>query len=291
VEIDLDGTRIRAGAIPVQQISAKHLVAIRAALLASGTKGRRSVKSVKNMVGATLRRMLRDALSIDGLLVADPYVAIRGTWPRVVTPAPDPFDQTERDALLGWFLTSAPQHHAAVATLFLTGMRPSELAGLRWGDIDLGRSLVTIERSRIKTQVEATKTQSSRRTIPVVATVRDLIAGLQPLRPDPDEYVFRGKGGRPINHANLQARDWRRALQKLQIRPRKLYATRATFISLTLSNGAPAKGVAEYCGTSLAMLQRNYSRYMGDPNSILGAIAMPAPATERIVAVAGVPSA
>jgi integrase len=40
-----------------------------------------------------------------------------------------------------------PPYYAIVQTLFWTGMRPSEAAGLQWGDIDLATGTAGVERS------------------------------------------------------------------------------------------------------------------------------------------------
>ena len=44
----------------------------------------------------------------------------------------------------------------------------------------------------------------------------------------------------------------------LEMRPRKFYATRHTFISVALSKGCNLKWVAEYCGTSVEMIEKSY---------------------------------
>ena len=43
---------------------------------------------------------------------------------------------------------------------------------------------------------------------------------------------------------------------------RKFYATRHTFITLALSEGADAYGVARYAGTSLVMIEKHYGKYL-----------------------------
>ena len=51
-------------------------------------------------------------------------------------------------------------------------------------------------------------------------------------------------------------------LRVLEIRPRKFYCTRATFISVALSLGSNIKWIAEQCGTSVAMIEKNYGKYI-----------------------------
>ena len=52
------------------------------------------------------------------------------------------------------------------------------------------------------------------------------------------------------------------ALRACGVRARKFYATRHTFISDGLSHGLNIKWVAEYCGTSVAMIEKHYGRYI-----------------------------
>ena len=51
---------------------------------------------------------------------------------------------------------------------------------------------------------------------------------------------------------------WFRCLRSLGVRPRKFYTTRHTFIAWALSEGANLKGLAEYCGTSVQMIEQSY---------------------------------
>src|ERR1700719_986226 len=52
-----------------------------------------------------------------------------------------------------------------------------------------------------------------------------------------------------------------RALRAKEIRPRKFYATRHTYISVALSHSVNIKWLAEQCGTSVEMIERNYGRH------------------------------
>jgi integrase len=55
----------------------------------------------------------------------------------------------------------------------------------------------------------------------------------------------------------------RAALRATNTRPRKFYATRHTFITQTLKAGAVSiKKVADYCGTSVEMIERHYADWM-----------------------------
>jgi len=59
-------------------------------------------------------------------------------------------------------------------------------------------------------------------------------------------------------------------LRALSIRERKFYATRYTYISVALSAGVNTKWLAEQCGTSVAMIEKHYGRYIkGDGDAPL----------------------
>jgi hypothetical protein len=51
---------------------------------------------------------------------------------------------------------------------------------------------------------------------------------------------------------------WFRCLRSLGIRPRRFYTTRHTFVAWALSEGANLKGLAEYGGTSVQMIEQSY---------------------------------
>lgn len=53
-------------------------------------------------------------------------------------------------------------------------------------------------------------------------------------------------------------------LKKLGIRRRKFYATRHSFISWALTRGMNLKAIAEYVGTSVAMIESSYGRFVSD---------------------------
>src|SRR5262249_39151445 len=53
-------------------------------------------------------------------------------------------------------------------------------------------------------------------------------------------------------------------LRVLKIRLRPFYNTRHTFISIALTLGCNQKWIAEQMGTSIAMIQEHYGRYIRD---------------------------
>jgi len=257
VPITTPDGKVPLGDLRLVDLAPRHLLELRDQLLRRGL----ALKSVRNMVDASLRAMYRDARSTDLLTVNAPFAALR--WPRTAPPLPDPFVEAERDRLLDWFRTRRPFYYPFVFTLFHTGARPSELTPLRWADIDLAGGTITIRRSRVLGADAAPKTAQSARTIPVQPAVVAVLRDLQPLHADADGFVFvNAKNGGPIDQSEWPKDHWRAALRATGIRPRKFYATRHTFISVALSRGVNLKWLAEYCGTSVVMIERSYGRFL-----------------------------
>jgi len=220
-----------------------------------------SLKSCRNIMDGTFRAMMRDA-RIDGLIEKDAFANLK--WPRISQPKPDPFMDEERDNILAYFHEKNRFYHPFVFTQFWTGMRPSEALALRWGDVDLKAGRASITKSRYYGSENATKTSSSERDVVLLPMVVELLKATKPLHAAESDYVFKNHEGSPINEDKWRKKHWYRALRALGIKPRKFYATKHTYISVALSAGCNIKWLAEQCGTSVAMIEKHYGRYIKD---------------------------
>jgi len=219
-----------------------------------------SIKSVRNVIDASFRACIRDARKVDYLIDRDPFEAL--SWPRRQQNRPDPFTEEQREAIIAQFAKRSPFYVPFVHVLFFTGARPSELLGLRWGDVDLRAGFISISKSRYLDQDGAPKTAGSDRQIRLLPSVVDVLKRIKPLKVTEDSYAFLNQEGRPLNFHTWRAGVWYRILRGLEIRERKPYCTRHTFISIGLSNGVNIKWLAEYCGTSVAMIEKHYGKYV-----------------------------
>jgi integrase len=222
---------------------------------------RLSLKSVKNIMDASFRAMIRDARVVDYLIEKDPFEAL--VWPRKMLSKPDPFEEEERDQIVAHFRQKVPFYHPFVYTLFFTGMRPSEALGLCWGDVDLRRGEISISKSRYLGAQSGTKTQGSERVIKLHPSVASVLKVIKPLHVTEDSPVFLNHDGEPVEFHTWRAKIWYRALRAKEVRVRKPYTMRHTFISAGLTNGVKIKWLAEYCGTSVAMIEKHYGKYLG----------------------------
>lgn len=118
----------------------------------------------------------------------------------------------------------------------LTGLRPGELIGLKWGDIDFDNKIISINRSiNAQNQVTDGKTKNAIRRIainPLIMNVlkeRKLEAGKLI---DIDNFVFTNEDGDYIKTKNLYER-WKKYIKHVDIESNTtLYELRHTFISL-----------------------------------------------------------
>lgn len=76
--------------------------------------------------------------------------------------------------------------------------------------------------------------------------------------------------GDPISHKEWPKKSFYPVLRKLCIRLRDFYSTRHTFITEMIRRGSNLKAIAEYCGTSVAMIERSHGNLF--PKGIEGGV-------------------
>jgi integrase len=136
--------------------------------------------------------------------------AKRRSTPSVLTPA-------EIKALLSGL---GLRERVLVLLVASTGLRQSELFGLKWGDVDFAQNTMSVVRSVVYGVVGPCKTESSQKPVPVHQTVLDTLSEWRQVccYNKPDDWVFassRHRGRRPI---------WGQAILRRYIRPVALRA-------------------------------------------------------------------
>lgn len=99
------------------------------------------------------------------------------------------------------------KHGLYLATMFYTGMRPGEVRGLKWGDIDWEADLIHVQRDidyAAGGKEGSLKTKAADRYIPISPELRVL---MQKHRGMPDMYCFPGVKGKPLA-ASSASRIW-----------------------------------------------------------------------------------
>jgi len=127
--------------------------------------------------------------------------------------------------------------------------------------VDLAGGTVSINKSRNMGITAATKTANSDRLIPVDETLVGILK-LLPSRQLGIEHVFVGKRGEAMSKKWAE-HFWKGPLKKIGIRHRKFYACRHTTITELVKAGHNLKAIADYVGTSVAMIEANYCARQG----------------------------
>jgi len=244
-------SELRHGTFPA--ISVATLSAFRTKLLGQGM----SLKTVRNILDGSFRAMWKDARRA-GLVESNPFELL--DWPAYHRDRPDPFTVEERDAILAWTYEHERFYFRWVYFQFATGCRPSESCALRWGDLDAKNLTVSITKSRNLGQESAPKTRMSHRRIKVSGELFSLLSdGTVPGRDNQNDYVFYNKAnGNPMDPGQWARLYWRRICECACVRWRKFYATRHTSITEAIKAGGNLLAIAQYHGTSVAMVEANY---------------------------------
>jgi len=145
----------------------------------------------------------------------------------------------------------------------LTGLRTGEANGLQWSDIDFARNTFRIERTLSRDGDGETKTEFSRREIPMVPQVRAAFEEQLKRKQDGCDWVFHSPRGNPIDAVNFTNRVWYPLLRHLGLKQRPPYQMRHTAATLMLASGENPEWVARMLGHSTTeMLFRIYSRFV-----------------------------
>lgn len=251
----------RFGETRLGALTPTQLADFQAELLRSGKKGSRKPQSVRQIIDSAFRALWTEARTVDHLITDDPFAHL--SWPQADTEPPDPFTEEERDRILAAIRNRWRVYYPWAFFQFWVGTRPSESVALRHQDVDLEHASALIRRSSVKGVIGFPKTRRSRRTVTLLPQVVEALTDMpRSIAPGPQEPFFVVDGA-PIRQDRFAGSEWPRILTAAQVRPRKFYATRHTFISVALLHSENPLEIAEHCGTSLKKIQENYARWIG----------------------------
>jgi integrase len=99
--------------------------------------------------------------------------------------------------------TPAP-YDLVVLLAACTGLRKSEIRGLRWSDWDAASSTLSVNRAVWRSHVKTTKSTASKAPVPVVPVLAARLNTLAPVQQN--RLVFAGSTGQPLDLDNLARR-------------------------------------------------------------------------------------
>jgi integrase len=146
--------------------------------------------------------------------------------------------------------------------LALAGLRPGEIAGLRWEDIDLGQRTVRIGKTRVDVGGRAldqddAKTAAARRGLPIPDALLSELAAAK-TRQNSEKlalgeayaglgYVVCNEAGEPY-HPSMLSTMWQAAIKDLDVPQMRLHDARHTCATLMHLQGVPIALVAAWLG-------------------------------------------
>ncbi|OZB59984.1 MAG: tyrosine recombinase XerC [Lysobacterales bacterium 14-68-21] len=196
-----------------------------------------SPKSLQRLLSAC--RSLFRHLIREGRLDHDPALGVRG--PKVHRKLPQVLDVDEAASLVehgGGEGTLGLRDRAMLELFYSSGLRLSELCGLRWQDLDLEGGEVRVLGKGRKTRIVPV----GRHAVEALRAL-GLAEGMSPASP-----VFRARGGAPISPRTVQARLKTLALLQGSAKRIHPHLLRHTFASHMLESSGDLRAVQELLG-------------------------------------------
>lgn len=212
------------------------------------------------------------AAMVDELVTRNPVAAIpRG---KVQDKEPDPYPQDEADKLIAELYATLTGRMLIYAyyyeVSFYTGMRPCELMALRPEEIDIERRRVRVCRVMVDGKIhERVKTKYAR-TDPLNERALKALKGALAMSGSAS-YLFQPADGRGefIASENTPKRYLVKAIQSLDFKWRRQYATRHTYATICLMAGMTPAFVAKQLGHSVHILLSTYARWIDSDQDML----------------------
>jgi integrase len=134
-----------------------------------------------------------------------------------------------------------PRYRPLIASAILTGLRQSELLGLRWRDIDFDDQLI-----RVRSAVDRhgndvpPKTEHAVREVILIPALAEILLDHRRTSSfdSPADYVFASRAGTPLHWRNISPRALKPALVEAGLEPLRWHDLRHTFASLLIGSGA-----------------------------------------------------
>jgi integrase len=179
----------------------------------------------------------------------------------------DPFDREEINAILN---QAKGQIKNLYQFAFFTGLRPSELMGLRWGDIDWIHNVIRIEETIVDKKTKDPKTEAGFREVLLLPPARRALEEQKAYTFLENKQVFQNPrtGKAWETSQQLRRTAWIHLLKKAGVRYRNPYQTRHTYASMLISQGENVLWVSKQMGHSnMQVTLRRYTNWLPDTNT------------------------
>ncbi|MNZ19120.1 putative prophage phiRv2 integrase [compost metagenome] len=203
---------------------------------------------------------------VDGLIARNPCASI--ARPRLKKREIDPFDREEAELIINKLYETLTGMQAIYACYFefafFTGMRPCELAALKWGDIDMRKKTAAVRRVRAKGEIHERVKTKNERTVLLNQHALHALNVAEPLTKMRGEFIFvPSEGKSPFIASDSTTKEYLlKALARLKIRRRRQYDTRHTYATMCIMAGMNPAFIANQLGHSVQMLLSTYAKWL-----------------------------
>ena len=210
-------------------------------------------------------KMIFDFAVKEELIHKNPVDAV--DKPKLLRKNVDAFTQEEAQKFFEVLSDSDVDFRCMMYLLLTTGIRRGELLGLKWGDINFEKSVISIKRNVTYTAisgitVDTPKTENSIRIIPLIPATLNLLNDYKeefcPLSGE-DDFLFYGIGGtKTAKDPNAVTRRVKRFMKRNNLPDMSPHDLRHSCATLLLQNGADIKSVQEILGHANASTTLNF---------------------------------
>lgn len=182
----------------------------------------------------------------------------------------DPFDRDEVRAILA---VAEGQIKTFYQLAFFTGLRVSELMGLRWRDVDWVHGFIYVEGSIVDKEEKEPKTESGYRKVMLLPPARQALEEQKVYTFLSDKHVFHNPrtGKAWETSQQLRRTAWQYLLKRSGVRYRNPYQTRHTFASMLISSGEEPMWVSKQMGhASLKVTLERYTDWLPNKDAMGG---------------------
>ncbi len=248
------------GGLELGEVTAERILDMQAGLLADGLVTDTVAKDHR------LLKQVMDYAEDVGHIPRSPFTkTVRP--PKRRKAKPNALDEQSREALLAVLDASPTSRQSVAARLgLLAGLRREEVAGLRWGDVDLDAGRITVRRAVGVADgvpyLKGTKTEAGEREVVVEDSLADAIRSLRDEQGTvhADDYVL-GDGGRfyPPDRITKDFTSISRALGLVGAAGKRVtfHDLRDTFATHLITQGVNVKTVSYLMGHANAAMTLN----------------------------------
>lgn len=187
----------RIGRLKLAGLTAPRVNAFRDELLASGSR------ALARKVFTSLKAILKDAHR-RGHVAQNVALGVSiGVDPRGKKRLEAGVDFPTADEVRRMLAAARPRWRPLLVTAVFTGLRASELRGLRWEDVDLKQGELRVrQRADLYNQIGRPKSRAGSRTVPLGPMVVNCLREWR-LRSPPSTFAFPTRTGKSMHHKNL----------------------------------------------------------------------------------------